>query len=145
MIQRSPRPSAAAVRRSRRAWPFRVAIAIACLATITVCADEPAGLFLPTAEGGPALWRRTLAAVSAEWPVTRVVEPDFVSGREGAIESAWVEPPGALLQSWPPQRQRVLVRVVPAPGGAWIDAAVQTPEPTADDPDGNLWFELGFE
>lgn len=126
MFQTVCPPSAVAVRRSRRVWPFGIASAIACFVAITVSAEEPAGLYLPTTEGGPALWRRTLAAVSAEWPVNQVVEPDFVSGREGVIESAWVEPAGGLLQSWPPKRQRVLVRVVPATGGAWIDASVQT-------------------
>ena len=66
MFQTVCPPSAVAVRRSRRAWPFGIASAIACFVAITVSAEEPAGLYLPTTEGGPALWRRTLAAVSAE-------------------------------------------------------------------------------
>jgi hypothetical protein len=104
-----------------------LAFALVCFAIVPLRAEEPGGMFLPAADG-LRLWRKTVATVSAEWPVIRVVEPDFASSppREGIIESAWVDPPGMLLQAWPPQRQRVVVRVVPAANGAWIDAAVQT-------------------
>jgi hypothetical protein len=89
--------------------------------------DVPGGMFLTDAGSG-TIWERTLAAISADWPVVRAVEPDFaaVPPRPGLIESAWVEPPGGPTPAWPPQRQRVVVRVVPAAGGAWVDAAVQT-------------------
>jgi len=86
---------------------------------------------------GAALWRQTVATVSADWPIVRTVEPDWaaVPPREGLIESAWVEPPAtrsalnglpSSVQAWPPQRQRVVVRVMPAVQGAWIDAIVET-------------------
>ena len=91
-------------------------------------ADVPGGMFLPVPDR-QAFWERTLATVSAAWPVVRAVEPDFdaVPPREGIIESAWVEPPATTAEPvWPPRRQRVVVRVVPAVSGAWIDAAVQT-------------------
>ena len=90
-------------------------------------ADVPGGMFLPAEDGG-ALWRQTLATVAAEWPVVSAIEPDFnaVPPRPGLIESAWVEPPGDGRPVWPPQRQRVVVRVVPAVSGVWIDAAVQS-------------------
>ena len=57
-----------------------------------------------------------------------MVEPEFtaVPPREGLLESAWLEPPGSALQAWPPRRQRVVVRFVPAVNGAWIDAVVQS-------------------
>jgi len=89
------------------------------------------GMFL-SGDDRMRLWRQTLATVSADWPVVRVVEPDFRSSppREGMIESAWIEPPGggpyATGQTWPPRRQRVIVRVTPAVSGAWIDAVVET-------------------
>ena len=94
------------------------------------------GMFLPS-DSGTKLWRQTLATVSADWPIVRTVEPDFraTPPREGLIESAWLEPqdstPAArglptTAQSWPPRRQRVVVRVVPAVNGAWIDAIVET-------------------
>jgi membrane-associated phospholipid phosphatase len=100
------------------------------------CAEPPAdavpeGMFLP-APDQDAFWQRTLATVAAEWPVVRAVEPDFTSvpPRAGLIESAWVEPPGAAARpTWPPRRQRVVVRVAPTVGGAWIDASVQTQNP----------------
>lgn len=123
----------------RRATPRRVAIACALLAVAIVggggasakepsVADVPGGMFLPVPDR-QAFWERTLATVSAAWPVVRAVEPDFdaVPPREGIIESAWVEPSAAGTQpAWPPRRQRVVVRVIPAVSGAWIDAAVQT-------------------
>ena len=94
------------------------------------------GMFLPS-DDGTKLWRQTLATVSADWPIVRTVEPDFraTPPREGLIESAWLEPresapAGRGLpttdKSWPPRRQRVVVRVVPAVNGAWIDAIVET-------------------
>lgn len=97
---------------------------------------ESGGMFLHS-DQGTALWRQTVATVSADWPVVRLVEPDFTAAppREGLIESAWVEPPVARSasgglpltpQAWPPQRQRVVVRVMPAVQGAWIDAIVET-------------------
>ncbi len=100
-------------------------------------ADDAGGMFLPVADGR-TLWRQTLATVAAEWPIVRAVEPDFTTpaGRPGVIESAWVEPPGGMLATPSPQRQRVVVRVVPAPGGAWIDAALQT-QSLATAPAGN--------
>jgi len=115
------------VRRGQGVRVGFLAIVLACLARAVVCAEEAGGMFLPAADG-MQLWRKTVATVSAEWPVIRVVEPDFLSSppREGLIESAWVDPPGMLLQAWPPKRQRVVVRVVPAANGAWVDAAVQT-------------------
>ncbi|MEX0669263.1 MAG: phosphatase PAP2 family protein, partial [Pirellulales bacterium] len=107
-----------------RLWTVFV---LALFAPATLRAEDATGMFLPAADG-MQLWRRTLATVSAEWPVTRAVEPDFLATppREGRIESAWVEPPGSLLESWPPRRQRVVVRVVPATTGAWIAAVVET-------------------
>jgi hypothetical protein len=99
-------------------------------------AQNAGGMFLPS-ENGRLLWKQTLATVSADWPVVRTIEPDFASTppREGIIESAWVEPPGkppapgslpSAATSWPPRRQRVVVRIVPAANGAWIDAIVET-------------------
>lgn len=85
------------------------------------------GMFLAGGDGED-LWRRTLATVAQEWPVVRAVEPDFTTSppTEGIIETAWVEPPGRAREAWPPTRQRVVVRVVPAPAGAWVDAAIET-------------------
>ncbi|MFM8735259.1 MAG: phosphatase PAP2 family protein [Pirellulales bacterium] len=104
-----------------------VASVLALLAMAPVRA-EPAsgGLFLPASSGQQLLWQRTLAEIAAEWPIARVVEPDFATGREGLIESSWTEPPGIALQAWPPRRQRAVVRVVPDRDGAWIHAVVQT-------------------
>jgi hypothetical protein len=97
---------------------------------------ESGGMYLPS-DDGMRLWRQTLATVAVDWPIVRTVEPDFRSTppREGIIESAWVEPPEAAPSpgsvppggaAWPPRRQRVVVRVVPAASGAWIDAIVET-------------------
>lgn len=125
----------------------------ACLAALLVCGwlplagaerlpqpDRPAppagsdGMFLPTADG-TKLWGRTVRAIAADWPVVRTAPPDFaaVPPRAGRIESAWVEPPTAGDQTglpsgstWPPRRQRVVVQLMPAVGGAWIDAVVET-------------------
>ena len=107
------------------------ALAAACwmgLAATGAPPADPAGVFLP-GHDGDKLWRQTVATVRAEWPVVRADPPDFLGAppRPGIIESAWVEPPLAAGGSvWPPQRQRVVVRVVPAADGAWIDAMVQT-------------------
>jgi hypothetical protein len=119
--------SPAAVKRRCALRRLALAVAVAWFAAARLRADEPGGMFLPASDG-MQLWRQTLATVSADWPVARIVEPDFAtsSGREGVIESAWVEPPGGLTAAWPPRRQRVVVRVVPAANGAWIDAVVQT-------------------
>jgi hypothetical protein len=93
---------------------------------------ESGGMFLPS-DDAMLLWRQTLATVAADWPIVRTVEPDFRSlpPRDGIIESAWVEPPTGPpspggVAAWPPRRQRVVVRVVPAANGAWIDAIVET-------------------
>jgi hypothetical protein len=109
--------------------------------------NVPSGMFLP-AEDGEALWERTLATVAAEWPVARAVPPDFkaVPPEDGVIESAWVEPPGDGRASWPPRRQRVVVRVVPAMSGAWINAAVQTESLTGESRDGpGVQFAGGWQ
>lgn len=84
-------------------------------------------MFLPATDGA-ALWRRTVDTVSADWPVIRVVDPDFLREppRAGLLESAWVEPPGADSGMWPPRRQRLVVQVVPDTHGAWLDAALET-------------------
>jgi membrane-associated phospholipid phosphatase len=87
-------------------------------------------MFLP-GHDGYRLWEETLATVRADWPVVRAEPPDFLSSppRPGIIESAWVEPAaarGAAALALPPARQRVVVRMVPAEDGAWIDAVVQT-------------------
>jgi membrane-associated phospholipid phosphatase len=112
-------------------WPrsprARIA-ALCCVAVIVLpTAVRADGIFLPAADGA-ALWQQTLDTVAADWPVVRVVAPDFraTPPRDGLIESAWVEPPGGPLQAWPPRRQRVVVKVAPAAGGAWVDAAVET-------------------
>jgi membrane-associated phospholipid phosphatase len=111
--------------------------------------EVPEGMFLPAADGRK-LWQQTLATVAGEWPVVRAIEPDFaaVPPREGVIESAWVEPPGSATavaagQAWPPARQRVVVRLVPAVGGAWIDAAVQTESLSGAAADGSAVEPVG--
>ena len=113
-----PRP------RSVRAQIAALCGVVALVLPTVVRAD---GIFLPAADGA-ALWQQTLDTVAADWPVVRVVAPDFraTPPRDGRIESAWVEPTGSTLQAWPPRRQRVVVKVAPAVGGAWVDAAVET-------------------
>jgi len=117
--------------RAARGRPFWAACIAVCMAVVAsphpAHGDEPGGMFLPAADG-MQLWRQTLETVAADWPVARVVEPDFLSSpaRPGLIESAWVDPPGGVLHTWPPKRQRVVVRIVPAPRGAWIDAVVES-------------------
>jgi hypothetical protein len=93
--------------------------------TFAVCRADDEGIHLPSSDG-PDLWRRAVASVAADWPIARAVDPDFATGREGLIESAWVEPSGNALASWPPERQRAVVRVSPAADGAWVTAVVQT-------------------
>ena len=92
------------------------------------------GMFLPARDGGK-LWDRTLRTIAADWPVVRTIPPDFaaIPPRAGRIESAWVEPPAKTTVSglpansaWAPQRQWVVVQVLPAAGGVWIDAVVET-------------------
>ncbi|MEO1991886.1 MAG: hypothetical protein ABGW78_08145, partial [Pirellulales bacterium] len=78
---------------------------------------------------GERVWNQTLATVRADWPVVHAKPPIFFGTppEPGLIESAWVEPHLSNESAvWPPRRQRVVVQVVPAPGGAWIDAVVQT-------------------
>jgi len=117
--------------RSAVPWPRSpraCVVALCCVAAIVLpTAVRADGIFLPAADGA-ALWQQTLDTVAADWPVVRVVAPDFraTPPRDGLIESAWVEPPGGPLQAWPPRRQRVVVKVAPAAGGAWVDAAVET-------------------
>jgi hypothetical protein len=95
------------------------------------------GVFIPAADRAD-LWRRTVATVSHDWPIVRVVEPEFLGDppRAGLLESAWVEPAGDTAGQWPPRRQRLVVGVVPAPHGAWLDAAVETQ--SLADPDGGV-------
>lgn len=92
--------------------------------------SERTGSLFLAGHNGERLWNKTLATVRAEWPIVRADPPDFMSKppRPGLIESAWVEPSttAAGAPPWPPKRQRVVVQVVPAADGAWIDAAVQT-------------------
>lgn len=98
------------------------------------------GMFL-AAEDGHAIWEKTIKTVATDWPVIKTVPPDFesVPPRAGRIESAWVQLPqslngqsdstGGLSTSWPhwpQQRQRVVVQVLPAANGAWVDAVVET-------------------
>ena len=94
-----------------------------------------------TAKDGQAIWEKTTKTVAADWPVIKTIPPDFdaVPPRAGRIESAWVQLPqslkrqghltGGLSASWPhlpQQRQRVVVQVLPAVNGAWVDAVVET-------------------
>jgi hypothetical protein len=129
-----------------------VAVMVACAATAAVVRSDDAGrqgsIFLPEHDGA-RLWQRTLATVQADWPVVRADPPDFFGAppRAGLIESAWVEPRGADggLPAWPPRRQRVVVRVVPATDGAWIDAVVQTQSLGADEASGGLTLAGGWQ
>jgi len=119
-------PSTRIARRRRVAGPLLAAVTTGCaLASAPAAGPSAGGTFLPSRDVA-GLWRQTLDTVVAEWPVTRVVEPDplAVPPRAGLIESTWVEPSGA--EGWPPRRQRVLVEVMPDEHGAWIDALVQT-------------------
>ena len=93
-------------------------------------------MFLPGADPRK-LWRETLATISADWPVARIVEPDFATrpAGQGMIESAWVEPPsdppvpGVIPTTpglSPPRRQRLIVRFSPGSSGAWLEAVIET-------------------
>ena len=98
------------------------------------------GMFL-TAEDGHAIWEKTIKTVATDWPVIKTIPPDFdsIPPRAGRIVSAWIErPPPERRQGdpvdglstswphWPQQRQRVVVQVLPAVNGAWVDAVVET-------------------
>lgn len=102
--------------------------------------DEQAagGVFLPSGNA-ERLWAETLATISASHVITRVDPPDFanVPPRAGVIESAWTEPAlrHGTASGWPPQRQRVVVRVVPAAGGAWVEGIVETQVLSGSPPD----------
>jgi hypothetical protein len=124
MLPAPPKPSA--VPSSRRAPRLAGAVVglLAALPSVIGRGDD-GSVLLPTTDGDE-LWRRTIASVASEWPVANAVAPDFRSGRAGLIESAWVEPSGDAVAVWPPVRQRTVVRVAPAPGGAWVDAAIET-------------------
>ena len=104
------------------------------------------GMFLGS-EDGQAIWEKTVKTVAADWPVIKTVPPDFdsVPPRAGKIESAWVEVPHSTASEnmmsgfdapwphWPQQRQRVVVQVLPATSGAWVDAVVETQPLAAND------------
>jgi hypothetical protein len=89
------------------------------------------GVFL-SSDSGRKLWERALATVASEWPIARVVEPDFASvpPRPGVIESAWIERSMAVRSAawphWPVERHRAIVRLVPAAGGAWLEGVIET-------------------
>jgi len=89
------------------------------------------GVFLSD-DDGRRLWQRALATVASEWPIARVVEPDFTSvpPRPGIIESSWIEQSMAVRSAswphWPVARHRAIVRLVPAAGGAWLEGVVET-------------------
>jgi hypothetical protein len=131
---------------------FMAAVALACAAGPPAVrgddARRPGSVFLPERDGD-RLWRRTLATVQADWPVVRADPPDFFGSppRPGVIESAWVEPRAVHGSSapWPPRRQRVVVRVVPAPDGAWIDAFVQTQALGGDEAVGRTVLTGGWQ
>ena len=137
-------PRHASVRRrpARRATAWTCALVVASLTVGASGEESPpredaaaaaaatAGrerVFLPATER-TALWRRTVTSVGSEWPVVRVVDPDFRGDppTAGLLETAWVEPPGPTRAEWPPLRQRMLVTVVPSGDGAWLDASVET-------------------
>ena len=128
-----------------------IAILLCAAASAVARSAEPdrnGSLFL-AGHNGERLWKQTLVTVRAEWPIVRAEPPDFLSTppRPGLIESAWVEPSAARSGSapWPPQRQRVVVRVMPAPDGAWIDAAVQTQSLAGLEAEGGLSLLGGWQ
>jgi hypothetical protein len=97
---------------------------------------DAGGMFIPDSDPQD-LWRETRVAVAAEWPLARVVEPDFTArpSGQGVIETAWVEPPAEPLvpgviptspSLFPPRRQRLIVRFSPGTAGAWIEAVLET-------------------
>ncbi|MDA7886064.1 phosphatase PAP2 family protein [Pirellulales bacterium] len=104
------------------------------------------GMFL-SSKDGHVIWDKTVKTVAADWPVTKTIPPDFdsVPPRAGMIESAWVEVPHSTAPRdmsngfvapwphWPQQRQRVVVQVLPAANGAWVDAVVETQPLAAND------------
>jgi len=104
------------------------------------------GMFL-SSEDGHEIWDKTVKTVAADWPIIKMVPPDFdsVPPRAGKLESAWVEVPHAAVPGdmmngfdapwphWPQQRQRVVVQVLPAANGAWVDAVVETQPLAAND------------
>jgi hypothetical protein len=100
--------------------------------------SEAGGVFLPSGDA-QRLWEETLATVSAGHLIARVAPPDFaaVPPRAGVIESAWTEPTASRgsISGWPPQRQRVVVRVVPGAGGAWVEGIVETQMLSGPPPD----------
>jgi len=95
--------------------------------------DDQRGIFLPS-DNASRLWEQTLATVAADHAIARVEPPDFdaLPPLPGVIESVWTEPD--VLGTWPPRRQRVIVRVVPAAGGAWVEGIVQTESLTGPPP-----------
>ena len=99
---------------------------------------EEGGVFLPSRDA-VRLWEETLATVSASHVVARIDPPDFASvpPRAGVIESSWTEPGlgRSAVSGWPPQRQRVVVRVVPGAGGAWVEGIVETQVLSGPPPD----------
>ncbi|MFM7205500.1 MAG: phosphatase PAP2 family protein [Planctomycetaceae bacterium] len=105
----------------------RPLVAVVCLivAAGAACRAVAAGAIVAVDDGAD-LWRRTVAMVAADWPIAQAMEPDFVTGRPGILESAWVEPAGLAVETWPPRRQRAIVRITPAVDGARLDAAIET-------------------
>lgn len=101
---------------------------------------ETKGVFLPSRDA-MRLWEETLGTVSARHVIARVDPPEFtaVPPRAGVIESVWVEPSrmGGQEPGWPPVRQRVVVRVVPGAGGAWVEGLVETQQLSGPPPDSN--------
>lgn len=124
MVHPAFQPAFVPVRGGRQLRCLVAIVTMACLAPIAVRADDSLGILVSGA--APELWQRTTATVGAEWPIARLVEPDFTIGSAGLIESAWVEPSGQMAPTWPPTRQRAIVRLTPDTEGAWLDAYVQT-------------------
>ncbi len=124
MVHPAFQPAFVPVRGGRLVRCLVAIVTMACLAPIAVRADDPRGILVSGA--APELWQRTTATVAAEWPIARLVEPDFAIGSAGLIESAWVEPQDQITPSWPPTRQRAIVRLTPDADGAWLQAGVQT-------------------
>lgn len=98
MIPSAFTPSPCGTRHHRGRARHVLAVAI-CLVASVARADGPEATFLPGVDG-LQVWRRTVATIAAEWPVARVVEPDFfaVPPRAGLIESAWVDPAAEHLR-----------------------------------------------
>jgi len=104
-------------------------VCLAALAGGATAADagDVGGVFVPAVDRAH-VWRRTVATVADDWPVARVVEPDFRGDQPGAgvLESAWVEPADEASGDRPPRRQRLVVQFLPAPNGAWLDTQIET-------------------